>query len=265
MTTVLDSEIAAPTELPGASTPGSNYHDFSYGPETGLDGGHTKLDRTTEPIVVFLDTIHPDWFPRKLPVVQRNKAISEELSGLPCIVVHYSHLAEADMRRGNIKAIFLGASLRDIPELLQVLYPFIRETQTPMIGTCGGNALLYTAYGGKDGLMRPLRPGEPDPNPNYHPGYYKEWGKMPVSILKRDPLFEDLPDSFIVQQNHSHEAKMLPPCFEVLAASPECRVQAIKHKAKLHYGVQSHPEYYDDQHLHGKIILRNFFRLALGK
>jgi len=50
--------------------------------------------------------------------------------------------------------------------------------------------------------------------------------------------------------------------FVVLAANAECPVEAIKHKQRLMYGTQFHPEQYDDQHLDGRIILRNFFKLA---
>jgi GMP synthase-like glutamine amidotransferase len=48
-----------------------------------------------------------------------------------------------------------------------------------------------------------------------------------------------------------------------LASSAECRVQVIKDRKRLVYGVQFHPENYDAEHSDGRILLENFFRLAL--
>lgn len=36
----------------------------------------------------------------------------------------------------------------------------------------------------------------------------------------------------------------------------------IKHRDRLLYGTQFHPEAYDEAHLDGKKLLQNFFRLA---
>ena len=66
-----------------------------------------------------------------------------------------------------------------------------------------------------------------------------------------------------MQEFHAFEAKQLPDFFDVLASTDECKVQVIKHKHKLHYGTQFHPEDYDVQHLDGKTLWRNFFKLAL--
>jgi len=48
----------------------------------------------------------------------------------------------------------------------------------------------------------------------------------------------------------------------VLAVNDACPIEAIKHKQRLMYGTQFHPEQYDDQHLDGRVILRNFYKLA---
>jgi GMP synthase-like glutamine amidotransferase len=257
------SAPATPTKRPPTPTP--IWEDvFKYGMGAGLDDGHVKLNQSTEPLVVFLDTIHPNYFPSKLPYVEKVKQRSEELSGLPCLVVHLSQLPKADMRRANIKAIIIDNPVETISaRLTNLLYAFIRETPIPMIGFCGGHSTMYTAYGGVGAYMRPLRPGEIDLSPSYHGGYYKEWAFMPVRIIKQDPLFDGLPDPFIMQEFHAFEAKQLPDFLDVLASTDECRVQVIKHKEKLHYGTQFHPEDYDVQHPDGKTLWRNFFKLAL--
>jgi GMP synthase (glutamine-hydrolysing) len=228
----------------------------------GLDDGYLALNQSSEPVVVFLDTLHPSQFPRKISYVETVKRRAEELSGLPCIVIHYSQLAKADMQREHIKAILLDANYESIPQFTARLYAFIRQTRIPMIGFCGGCQQICEAYGATTVLMRTLKPGEQDPNPAYFPGYYKEWGFMPITIVKSDPLFAGLPDGFIMQEYHVAEVKQLPPFMEVLASTEECQVQVVKHKDKLHYGTQFHPEDYDVRHEHGRVLLQNFFTLA---
>jgi GMP synthase (glutamine-hydrolysing) len=61
---------------------------------------------------------------------------------------------------------------------------------------------------------------------------------------------------------HAWHIAKLPPEFDVLAATDECPIQAIKHKTRVLYGTQFHPEQYDDEHTDGKTILRNFFTIA---
>jgi GMP synthase-like glutamine amidotransferase len=79
------------------------------------------------------------------------------------------------------------------------------------------------------------------------------------------PLFAGLPEPIIVREMHAYQMLEPPPGFDLLASSPNCRVQAIKDPKRIVYGVQCHPEAYDDAHPHGRKILENFFRLALGK
>lgn len=134
-----------------------------------------------------------------------------------------------------------------------------------MLGICGGCQLIGQAYGAKVAAMRKLRPGEQDPNPKYHPGWFKEWGWTPVEVLKKDPLFASLPEKPILREFHAFQIVEPPKEFDVLAFTSECRVQAIKHRDRFVYAVQFHPERYDQQHPHGRVVLENFFRLALGR
>jgi GMP synthase (glutamine-hydrolysing) len=96
----------------------------------------------------------------------------------------------------------------------------------------------------------------------YMPGLYKEWGIGRVRVVKRDPILDGLPDELLMPQRHYAQCVALPDLFELLASSDECRVQMIKHKDRLVYGTQFHPEIYDAEHPHGRLLLSNFFRLA---
>jgi GMP synthase (glutamine-hydrolysing) len=204
-----------------------------------------------------------DGLPHGLRKVLQLRNRIEELSGLPCVLVSYMQITRRDLEKPNVKAIVMTAwKPRDDKAHEQELQELIKLTAKPFIAFCGGHHMIYLTYGGKSGIMRKLKPGEKDPNPKYYPGYYKEWDFGTVRIVKRDPIFDGLPDEIVVPQRHYAECKQLPAEFDLLASSDECRVQVIKHRDRLVYGTQFHPEIYDDEHLHGKIMLQNFFRLA---
>ena len=80
--------------------------------------------------------------------------------------------------------------------------------------------------------------------------------------MQRDPLFEGLPGEIVVREAHAFHVVQVPAEFELLASTPECKVQAFKHRQRLVYGTQFHPEVNDDDHPHGRVIIGNFFRLA---
>ncbi len=204
-----------------------------------------------------------DGLPHGLRKVLQLRNRIEELSGLPCLLVSYLQITRRDMEKTNIKAIVMTAwKPRDDKAREQELQELIKLTAKPFIAFCGGHHLIYLTYGGKSGVMRKLKPGEKDANPKYYSGLYKEWDFGTVRIVKRDPIFDGLPDEIVVPQRHYAECKQLPAEFDLLASSSECRVQVIKHRDRPVYGTQFHPETYDDEHPHGKTLLQNFFRLA---
>jgi GMP synthase (glutamine-hydrolysing) len=184
---------------------------------------------------------------------------------LPCLVVHYTQITRHDLDRPNVEAIVLTAwKVMKSAERREEIAGLIRETKVPLIAFCGGFHQLYLAYGGKSHIMRCLKPGETDPNPQYMPGLYKEWGIGTVRIVKRDAIFDGLPDLLLMPERHYAQCVVLPDVSELLASSDECRVQMIKHKTRLLYGTQFHPEIYDSEHPHGQMLLSNFFRLTGG-
>jgi len=238
----------------------------------GIEGVYdlpASFPTDNSPVVLILDTQHPDKIrsemkkPGGYSYMPKLKKMATELSGLRSLAVHYTQFGRADLKKLNVKAVILTARERRIdPSYDQELFALIRETAIPTIGFCGGHHLIAQAYGAKTGLMRPLRDGEKDTHPEYHPGQFKEWGFMPVKVVKRDPLFDGLPDPIVVREMHAFHLTDLPAEFDVLASTDECRIQAIKHRDKPLYGTQFHAEHYDDKHLDGKAVLRNFFRIA---
>lgn len=205
----------------------------------------------------------------------QHKLRFEELSGEPCMVLNYTQITPELISELAPKALILsgfGRSFQDYD--LRSFYPLndlLHQTTIPTLAICGSHQLIGFFFNLdirkveclEDQPMRKLRPGEPDPSPTaYHPGYYKEEGFYPITIVKDDPLFEGLSNPFWARESHYCEVKQLPPNFELLASTPECRIQAMRHCNKPLYGTQFHPEAYVDAYPDGKRILENFFKLA---
>ncbi|MCS7254622.1 MAG: gamma-glutamyl-gamma-aminobutyrate hydrolase family protein [Armatimonadetes bacterium] len=198
----------------------------------------------------------------------------EKLSGEPCLVLHYSQVTPALMKELRPKALLLGGFGSSFQEFevssFYQLEEVIKAGNIPILAICGSHQLLGFMYNLDirsvsrlmDEPMRQLRPGEPDVRGDYHPGFFKEFGFYPIHIVQDDPIFEGLPNPFIVYESHYCEVKKLPSDFVLLASTEECRIQAMRHKNHIIYGVQFHPECYNDTYLHGKIILENFFKIS---
>jgi len=198
----------------------------------------------------------------------------EQLSGWPCLMMRYPWVSPEVMDQYPIRAILISGFGHGWDEMemseLYGLYDLLHTIDVPVLGICGGHQLLAHVFTKDfrstdelcDQPMRRLQPGEPDWNPDYHPGYFVESGMQPVTVIQPDPLFADLPELIYVRQSHFCEVKHLPADFRLLASGDHCRLQAMRHTRLSIYGVQFHPELYTDYYPHGRQILRNFFAIA---
>jgi GMP synthase-like glutamine amidotransferase len=249
--------------------------NYTSGLLSGINGVYDNLASeatNSPPAVCLIDLRHPDTVRDALKkpadtghmaYLAKMRARVMELSGLRCVVIHYTQLKATDLPRTNFRVLLINAMDKGLGDgYREQLLKIVRESSLPLFGFCGGHQLIAEAFGGKIAYMRPLRAGEADPRPSYNAGQFKEWGFMPVQITQRDPLFEGLPDRPVVREMHAWHITKLPAEFIVLAATDECPIEAIKHKHRLMYGTQFHPEQYDDQYLDGRTILKNFFKLA---
>jgi GMP synthase (glutamine-hydrolysing) len=106
--------------------------------------------------------------------------------------------------------------------------------------------------------MKRTAPGEG------YEGAFRERGFFPVELTAENSpngIFRDLPRSMTVWHSHCDEVKELPTGFSLTARNDTCAIQAMEHTSLPLYGVQFHPELFDDQHPAGRHIVENFLDL----
>ena len=199
----------------------------------------------------------------------------EKMTGSPVLSLHYTEASPEYVAKIDPQAIFItgfgyGWHTIAVPDLYAV-NDLLHTTEVPVYGACGGHQLIGFCFN-KDlrkvkqlpeEPLRKLRPGERDYGPiSYNPGHYVARGFAYVNIVKPDPVFRGFRKRVRVLEAHYCEVKKLPPGFELLATSDECKIEAMKHQDKLLYGAQFHAEAWQEPYADGQRIMENFFRIA---
>lgn len=140
-------------------------------------------------------------------------------------------------------------------DLAGVFY-VIREARQPVLGVCGGHQQMALAYGARVDLIERIAPGEG------YEGARRERGFCPVELEgDANSIFATLPETLTVWESHCDEVKDLPKDFMLTATNDVSAIQAMQHTSLPLFGVQFHPELFDEDHLHGRTILENFLKL----
>jgi GMP synthase (glutamine-hydrolysing) len=139
-------------------------------------------------------------------------------------------------------------------ESLTGVFEVIQRASQPILGVCGGHQQIALAYGSEVGLMERLEPGEG------YDGAKRERGFLPIQHTT-EGVFKGLPGKVTVWHSHCDEVKQLPEGFKQTATNETCRIQAMQQKGRRVYGVQFHPELFDDDHPEGRQIVENFLAL----
>lgn len=121
----------------------------------------------------------------------------------------------------------------------------IRRYKKPILGICFGHQLIGSAF---EGRVKPL--GK------------KIEGFRKVRLIRKDKLFEGLPESFEAAESHSEIVESVMPDFIHLAEAEEYPVEAFRHKVLPIYGVQFHPERSTEEHPLGMKVISNFIRIV---
>lgn len=145
------------------------------------------------------------------------------------------------------------------PESLAGVFYVIRTAPQPILGVCGGQQQMALAFGAPVDLIERIVPGEG------YQGAFRERGFCTVELDSEgeagNGLFQGLPKTITVWESHCDEVKELPADFVCTATNEVSRIQAMQHTSRPLFGVQFHPELFDEEHPHGRTILENFLLL----
>jgi len=136
----------------------------------------------------------------------------------------------------GVHAVLVGGSgdfsvTKDLPWLPNFFKTLgdLAHNGFPTFASCFGFQGMVTALGGRV---------ETDNDGLEVGSHYVE--KLPAG--EGDPLFHDLPATFVAQQGHADRAVQLPEGVDLLAQSKRCPYQAIKVIGAPVYATQFHPE-----------------------
>ncbi len=137
------------------------------------------------------------------------------------------------------------------------IFYVIRTAPQPILGVCGGQQQIALAFGAPVGLIERIAPGEG------YEGAFRERGFSAINVDVRTeaPIFAGLPETITVWESHCDEVKELPADFICTATNNVSPIQAMQHISRPLFGVQFHPELFDEEHPHGRQILKNFLNL----
>jgi GMP synthase (glutamine-hydrolysing) len=145
-------------------------------------------------------------------------------------------------------------------ESLAGVFYVIRSAPKPILGVCGGQQQMALAFGAPVDLIERIAPGEG------YQGAFRERGFCTVDLVSQssnasNAMFDGLPKTVTVWETHCDEVKSLPADFVCTASNQVSAIQAMQHTSLPLFGVQFHPELFDEEHPHGRTILKNFLKL----
>src|SRR2546425_13279040 len=137
------------------------------------------------------------------------------------------------------------------------VFRVVRDARQPILGVCGGHQQMALAFGAPVDLIERIAPGEG------YEGAFREQGfcRIEVNQETEQSILSGLPKEITVWESHCDEVKELPADFVCTATNEVSPIQAMQHISRPLFGVQFHPELFDAEHPHGRIILENFLNL----
>lgn len=146
----------------------------------------------------------------------------------------------------KIKGVILSGGKGNPFEPLNLTSNFVAlmNFNVPILGFCLGHEIIAVSYRGR---IKKLA--------EYH-------GKKEIITITKpeDPIFEGLEKTEVsLVKRHAFHVAEIPANFESLGTSDTCVNEIIKHKTKLIYGFQSHPEVSGADGMH---MVQNFLKLC---
>ena len=162
-------------------------------------------------------------------------------------VVRNDEITIDEIRKMNPESIILSPGPGK-PEDAGICEDVVRQLKDeyPILGVCLGHQSICEVFGAKVTYAKQLIHGK----------------QSEMTILKEDPIFEGLGESFKGARYHSLSAdrNTIPDELEVIAIDgKDGDVMAVKHKEYPIYGLQFHPESVLTPE--GKKLVNNFLKL----
>ena len=162
-------------------------------------------------------------------------------------VVRNDEITIDEIRKMNPESIILSPGPGK-PEDAGICEDVVRQLKDeyPILGVCLGHQSICEVFGAKVTYAKQLIHGK----------------QSEMTILKEDPIFEGLGESFKGARYHSLSAdrNTIPDELEVIAIDgKDGEVMAVKHKEYPIYGLQFHPESVLTPE--GKKLVNNFLKL----
>lgn len=148
----------------------------------------------------------------------------------------------------KINSIILSGSPKMLSknEFNEKILEILKEIEIPILGICYGHQLLAKAFGGEIGR---------------HSEFIEK--DEEIFILDKKDIFYNLPDKIVAKESHYEyviKSSLEKTDLEVIAFSPSCEVEAIRHKKKKIFGLQFHIERSGDI---GYEIIKNFYQRVI--
>ena len=174
-------------------------------------------------------------------------------------VIHFRELNADFQVDKSIDAVVLSGSAARIVnfsdrDMFEGTVNLIKKCSQPVLGICFGHQLLCWAHGATVGsLDQPV---------------LDRFEK--INVITSDELFAGFTQPVLAENHYDYVLKesLDKADFVLLADSPSCEVEAVKHRIKPFYGVQFHPERIkvkDESHADGHRIIENFYRNMVKK
>lgn len=151
-----------------------------------------------------------------------------------------------DLEREHLDGLILsgGAARVGLDGRLGAVGDYLDRLDVPIMGVCAGHQYMAKHFGGQ------AAPGKGT----------AEFGMVEIDVLDQDEILRDVPPKTVVWASHHDEVSVVPPAFRILASSPACPVQVMRHETRPLFGLSFHPEVQHTQH--GGTIFQNFIRIC---
>jgi GMP synthase (glutamine-hydrolysing) len=173
----------------------------------------------------------------------------DEQADVNIVIIHFLEANKETIDSLTPRAVILTGYKQPLSTYdfskMEGLFSFLRETELPVLGICGGHQFIGMAYGSDIVPLGSLEKG-------FHA----------VTLTEDDPILAGLSSPVHAFLWHELQVDPLPGDFVLLGSGDLCRIQIMRHRTKPIYGVQFHPEYSSRRYHDGVIIFRNFLKIA---